>query len=76
MTLFLFSLWGSLRNLIAIIILISASVITADPPVPTQSRQLAIDVTEMRDGKYDDAFKIAKDVGIDRVGRFLSVNVV
>lgn len=63
-------------NLIAILILISANLIAAEPPVPKKSRQLAIDVTEMRDGKYADAFKIAKDVGIDRIGLFLSWNVL
>ena len=65
----------SKRNL-AIIILISANLVAADPPVPKKSRQLAIDVTEMHTGNYDDAFKIAKDVGIDRVGLFLSWNVL
>lgn len=64
------------RNLIAIIILICANYIAADPPVPKKSRQLAIDVTEMQGGKYDEAFKIAKDVGIDRIGLFLSWNVL
>jgi len=54
----------------------SANLIGADPPLPKKSRQLAIDVTEMRDGNYDDAFKIAKDVGIDRIGLFLSWNVL
>jgi hypothetical protein len=58
------------------IILISANLITADPPLPKKSRQLAIDVTEMRGGNYDDAFKIAKAAGIDRIGLFLSWNVL
>lgn len=63
---------------LAFFILVAQTAISfaADPPVPKKSRQLAIDVTEMRDGKYDEAFKIAKDVGIDRIGLFLSWNVL
>jgi hypothetical protein len=30
----------------------------------------------MQGGNYDDAFKIANDVGIDRIGLFLSGNVL
>ncbi|MCI0445931.1 hypothetical protein L0152_22295 [bacterium] len=67
---------SSTRNLIAMIIMIAANFSAADPPVPKKSRQLAIDVTEMRDGNYEDAFKLAKDVGMDRIGLFLSWNVL
>lgn len=67
---------SSTGNLLTIIILISANLVAADPRVPKKTRQLAIDVTEMRGGNYDDAFKIAKGVGIDRIGLFLSWNVL
>jgi hypothetical protein len=67
---------SSKYKFVAIIILIYGNLIAADPPLPKNSRQLAIDVTEMRNGNYDDAFTIAKDVGIDRIGLFLSWNVL
>lgn len=66
------------RNLLTIIILIVhiGNLSAANAPVPKKSRQLAIDITEMRGGNYDDAFQIAKSVGIDRVGLFLMWNVL
>lgn len=65
------------RKLASLILIAHTAIASAsDPPVPKKSRQLAIDVTEMRDGNYDDAFQIAKNVGIDRIGLFLSWNVL
>ncbi|HSE39486.1 MAG TPA: hypothetical protein VLH08_01865 [Acidobacteriota bacterium] len=71
-------MFSTKRTLFLIIFLIThtANLRAENPPVPKKTRQLAIDVTEMSHGTYDDAFKIAKAVGIERVGLFLMWNVL